>query len=97
MFYLFFVSTSLGEGIWKIRSFINKLEVIFRRQFGVSKHSLFSKSRAIILILIKKKTRIFIANVTRISAITCTNKDMLRLLSDSSYKKFFGNLCKRGY
>ena len=39
VFYLFFVSTSLGEGIWKIRSFINKLEVIFRRQFGVSKHS----------------------------------------------------------
>ena len=39
VFYLFFVSTFLGEGVWKIRSFINKLEVIFRRQFGVSKHS----------------------------------------------------------
>lgn len=50
VFYLLFVSTLLGVGIWKIRSFRNKLEVIFRRQFGVGKHSYFLKSRAIILV-----------------------------------------------
>ena len=57
------------------------------------------ESRAIVLILKKKrkKTRIFTPNVTRSSAITCTDKEVITSPNNSNYVEFFGHLCKRGY